>query len=163
MRVYVPMTLPGLARAVQAGEIGPAPLDGYAVTPGLREWYSDGDAEELEYAAMVQAARASLRLLGRAESAVPRRVVVAVEVQADLVSEEHELGRAVVEVSATVPMARVASAHVDDDAATDDIRAAVDALPASDEGDGDARFTVESAEGHELMWYAAQELKDLVT
>ena len=35
MRVYVPMTLPGLARAVQAGEIGPAPLDGYAVTPGL--------------------------------------------------------------------------------------------------------------------------------
>jgi uncharacterized protein DUF6912 len=35
---------------------------------------------------------------------------------------------------------------------------AVAALPAADSGDDDARFTVDSAEGHELLWYATQEL-----
>ena len=50
------------------------------------------------------------------------------------------------------------SGHVDDVVAVDDIRAAVAALPKADEGDDDARFTVDGAEGHELMWYAPQEL-----
>ena len=39
------------------------------------------------------------------------------------------------------------------------MRAAVAALAAADEGDDDARFTVDGAEGHELMWYATQELE----
>jgi hypothetical protein len=34
----------------------------------------------------------------------------------------------------------------------------VAALDAADGGDDDARFTVDSAEGHELQWYATQEL-----
>jgi len=54
------------------------------------------------------------------------------------------------------------SGHVDDVVAVDDIRAAVAALPKADEGDDDARFTVDGAEGHELMWYARQELQYLV-
>jgi hypothetical protein len=61
-----------------------------------------------------------------------------------------------------VPVSLVVSGHVDDVVAVDDIRAAVAALPKADEGDDDARFTVDGAEGHELMWYARQELQYLI-
>lgn len=80
MRVYVPLTLPGLAEAHQAGELGPAPLRAYAVTPGLREWYVSDDLEELEYAALGRAAAASLRMLAEDGAAPRKRVVVAVDV-----------------------------------------------------------------------------------
>lgn len=69
MRVYLPSTLPLLAAAVAAGEIGPPPLAGCAVTPALREWYVEGDAEELEYVALTAAAAASLELLAADERA----------------------------------------------------------------------------------------------
>src|SRR3954470_23623489 len=92
MRVYLPSTLPALGRALAAGEIGPAPLTAYAVTPELREWYANGDLEELEYAALAAAARASLRLLGDDPEAPPRRVVLAAEVPDQTVV--HEPGAA---------------------------------------------------------------------
>ncbi|MEV1204656.1 DUF6912 family protein, partial [Microbispora rosea] len=63
MRVYLPSTIPALARVVAAGELGPAPLTGFAVTPALIEWYASGDTEELEYVALTEAARGSLRML----------------------------------------------------------------------------------------------------
>lgn len=165
MRVYVPSTLPGLAAAMAAGEFGPAPLEGYAVTPALREWYADGDQEELEYAAMAEAARASLRLLGRDPDAPRRRAVVAAEVEeaaADDVHGDLVDGRGRVRVAQPVPFSRVASVHVDGVDATGDIAAAVAALPAADAGDEDASFTVDGAEGHELLWYATQEIPELV-
>jgi hypothetical protein len=34
-------------------------------------------------------------------------------------------------------------------------------VTAADAGDDDASFTVDSAEGHELAWYATQELQYL--
>ena len=40
--------------------------------------------------------------------------------------------------------------------------AAAAALPASDGGDSDAKFVVDGAEGHELLWYATQELLYLI-
>ena len=39
--------------------------------------------------------------------------------------------------------------------------AAAGALAAADAGDEDARFIVDGAEGHELGWYATQELSYL--
>ena len=65
---------------------------------------------------------------------------------------------ALVEIDGTVPVHLIVSGHIDDPRATEDIRAAVAALPKSDEGDDDARFAVDGVEGHELMWYASQEL-----
>ncbi|RKS76456.1 hypothetical protein BZB76_1811 [Actinomadura pelletieri DSM 43383] len=167
MRVYLPSTLTLLAGIHAAREIGPAPLTAHAVTPALREWYAGGDLEELEYAAMSAAARASLRLLAADPSVPRRRVVLAVEVPDQAVSwaGNAELGnddRALVEVSAAVPWGRIASGHVDDPAAVADIAAAAEALPAADAGDDDARFTVDGAEGHELLWYATQELPHLL-
>lgn len=159
MRVYLAATMPALAAALHAGEIGPAPLAGFAVTPALREWYASGDLDELEYAAMAVAARASLRLLAADDGAPPRRVTLAADVPDDQVSSCGSLDEpAAVKISAAVPLARVASAHVDDPDAAADVRAAAAAIPAADHGDGDAKFTVDSAEGNELLWYAVQEL-----
>jgi hypothetical protein len=168
MRVYLPSTLPGLARALADGELGPAPLVAYAVTPALREWYADGDLEELEYAAMIAAARASLRLLAEDPVLPPRRVVLAAEISDDLVSYEPgdaalnaKWERALVQLHNPVPVKKIASGHVDDVIAGPAIRAALGALVAADAGDEDARFTVDGSEGHELMWYASQELPHL--
>src|SRR5215475_10418308 len=86
VRVYLPSTLPAMAGLLRAGEVHP-PVRGFAVTPALREWYSSGDEEELEYVAMTHAARASLRLLHGDPSAPGRRVVLAAEVP-----EEHVTG-----------------------------------------------------------------------
>ena len=68
MRVFLPSTLPAVAQALLAGQVGPGPLPGFAVTPALRESYASGDTEELEYAALTEAARASLRLLASASA-----------------------------------------------------------------------------------------------
>ena len=157
MRVYLPLTLPGLAAALEAGELGPAPQPAFAVTPALREWYAGGDLEELEYTALLEAARASLRRLAGQPDAPPRRVVLAAEVA------EDDLGKAsghpaAVQVLSAIPLSHLAAGHVDSADAADDVRAAVAALDAADGGDDDARFTVDSAEGHELQWYATQEL-----
>jgi hypothetical protein len=165
MRVFFPSTLPALAKALQAGQVasGPGSLPGYAVTPALREAYASGDEEELEYAALTEAARASLRLLASEfaadEAASPRRVVLAADIPPDQVkpaATDKEPGRVL--IGEEVPLARLACAHVDDPGAADDVRDAARALAAADAGDEDARFAVDGAEGHELGWYATQEL-----
>jgi len=159
MRVFLPSTLPALARALGAGHVGPAPLPGFAVTPALREAYASGDTEELEYAALTEAARASLRMLAGDPAAPSRRVVLAAEIPAEQVSWDARDGEpARVVIRQAVPLGRLASAHVDAPEAGADVRSAADALPAADAGDEDARFTVDGAEGHELGWYATQEL-----
>jgi len=167
MRVYLPCTLPGLARVQAEGELGPAPMTGYAVTPALIEWYVSGDTEELEYVALTEAARASLRMISadrRAGAEVAgRRVVIAAEVPDKHVRTGADLEeRARVRVETAVPLRAMASVHVDDPIATPDIEAAIAALPAADDGDDDAQFVVDGAEAHELMWFATQEIPDLL-
>ena len=187
MRVFLPSTLPALAEALRSGQVGgsssgegegesesgsenktgsgagtPDPQPGYAVTPALREAYASGDEEELEYAALTEAARASLRMLAHDKTAPPRRVVLAAEIPAEQVkldARSREPGRVL--VTAAIPVDRLASAHVDDTEAGQDVRAASEALEAADAGDEDARFAVDGAEGHELGWYATQELSYL--
>jgi hypothetical protein len=164
MRVYLPATVPALAEMLRAVEVGPAPVEAFAVTPALRESYASGDLEELEYVAMMHAARASLRLLLADPDAPRRRVVLAADVPDEHVGRGGRVDEpTLVLLSAPVPLARVAAGHVDDQLAVGDISAAVAALPGADAGDDDARFLVDGAEGHELLWYATQELTDLVT
>ncbi|UGY91734.1 DUF6912 family protein [Streptomyces gobiensis] len=167
MRVYVPLTLPGLAAAHRQGELGPGPLTAYAVTPGLREWYVSDDVEELEYAALGRAAGASLRLLATDPGAARRRVVVAVDVpdraavaDPDRSLDPDALGE--VRIAEAVPLSKAAAVHVDAPDAVPDITAAADALGAADLGDDDARFIVDGAEDHELLWYATQEIGNLL-
>lgn len=162
MRVYLPSTVPRLQAALAAGEVGPAPLWAFAVTPALREWYVEGDAEELEYAAMNEAARASLRLLDIDPGAVRRRVVLAADVPDASVTVRGDVDRATVSVGGAVPLSRVASAHVDEAEAEAAVAKAVDAVIEAELGSDDAQFAVDGAEGYELLWYATQELPGLV-
>ena len=163
MRVYLPITLADLGSVLVAGEIGPAPLTGFAVTPALREWYASGDEEELEYVAMSQAARASLRMLHADTKAPRRRVVLAAELPDPVISVRNGFDKPG-QVALTLPvmLSDVVSGHVDATDAAADIDAAAAALPAADGGDGDAKFVVDGAEGHELLWYATQELIYLI-
>jgi hypothetical protein len=159
MRVYLPTTLTALACLLRTGAIGPAPMRGFAVTPALREWYASGDLEELEYVAMAHAARASLRLLADDPQAPRRRVVLAADVPDEQVAHNGGFNEPTqVEVRAPVAVDQLISAHVDDLLAVADIAEAAAALPAADKGDDDAQFAVDGAEGHELLWYASQEL-----
>jgi hypothetical protein len=132
------------------------------VTPSLREWYAEGDIEELEYTATLAAARASLRRLAADSAAPTRRVVIAADVDDVAVQPVPDLERAAVFVTQPIPLTNVASAHVDDEADIDVIAAAVAAVRAADAGDEDAAFTVDEAQAQELQWYATQELTDLV-
>ena len=167
MRVYLPSTIPALARVVAAGELGPAPVTGFAVTPALIEWYVSGDTEELEYVALTEAARGSLRMLAADRKdgveVAARRVVIAAEVPDETVKAGADLEeRARVRVLEPIPLRLLASVHVDDAGAAPDVEAAIAALPAADGGDDDARFVVDGAEDHELLWYATQEIPDLL-
>ncbi|GAA3827404.1 hypothetical protein GCM10022403_070890 [Streptomyces coacervatus] len=167
MRVYVPLTLSGLAEAYKTGELGAGPLAAYAVTPALREWYLSDDIEELEYAALNRAALASLRLLAADPGAVRRRVVVAVDVPDGAAAADPDRGLdpaalGEVRVTGTVALAKAAAVHVDLDDAAQDVAAAAEALEAADRGDDDAQFVVDGAEDHELLWYATQEIPNLV-
>ena len=165
IRVYLPATLPLLALLRQCGELAPYTSDGHevvahAVTPTLREWYAEGDQEELEYTALTAAARASLRILAEEPSAPRRRVVLAADV--DGVQPRDGEERGTVTLPAAVPWRKIAAGHVDDPDAAQDVAAAAQAVGAADDGDEDAAFTVDSAEAHELQWYATQELPGLL-
>jgi hypothetical protein len=163
VRVYLPATTTVLRTLVDEGRLA-GPHTAFAVTPQLREFYerSDprADTEELEYAALLTAARASLRLLDVDPTAVRRRVVLAADVPEGEVTpmDDPHVERGAVRVAADVPMQDVASAHIDGSEAEDDVRAAVNVVLEADLGSEDAQFVVDQAEGHELAWYATQEL-----
>lgn len=162
MRVYVPATTTTLRELQESGEIASAPLTAFAVTAALREWYLDDDDEELEYAALSEAARGSLRLLDADPSAARRRVVVAVDVADALVEIRDDLDRGVVQVRDAIGLAAVASVHVDDSEAETVVAAAAESIIAADIGDSASQERVDDAEGFELSWYANQEISDVL-
>lgn len=135
VRVYVPMTRDGLARALSAGRIA-GPFRAHAVTSALTAAWPDGDEEELAYAAMAAAAHVSWEL--RSSTDAPRRYVLAGDVEAvvDVDGDDPTL----VEVSGDLPWRRVASVHVD-----------LDDVAEADLDDAD------------LAWHATQEIPGLVS
>ena len=135
----------------------------FAVTPALRESYARGDDDELAEVALREAALASVRLLaGAADDAQrpPRRAVLEVEV--DDATPRPDLDDAVVRLSGPVAIEDVVAAYIDNEAAENAVRAAIDAVDAADLGDEDAELTVGDAQDHDLAWYAAQELPFLL-
>jgi hypothetical protein len=163
VRVYVPATVPMLATLRASGSLGPGSLVAHAVTPSLREWYAEGDEEELEYVAFTRAAQAALQLLRHDPEAPRRRVVVSADVAAGSVKrEEVELGSSTVRLSGPLALGDVAAIHLDGTDVADEIAAAVAVIEEALAGDPDAQFTVDGAEDHELEWYAASELDQLV-
>jgi hypothetical protein len=168
MRIYLASTLPLLARAKAVGQLTDGPTVAFAVTPALREWYAEGDLEELEYAAMGAAARESLSLLSADPKALRRRVVLAADVPDAWVRPVPDGGRSTpttrprLSVAQAVPWASLASVHVDSYEAEPTVGAAADAVLAAADGDEDAQFAMDSAEDESLLWYAVQEADDLL-
>jgi uncharacterized protein DUF6912 len=164
MRVYVPMTVPVLSQLWDGEPYGAGVYVAYAVTPALREWYAESDTEELELAAFFDAERAALGRVA-ADLTAPRiRVVVAGDVPDDTVTAaaEEDDARSLVMVRGELVLADLVSVHLDEEAAEPDIAAAIDALVAAAQGDDDAQFTVDGAEGHDLLWYDASEIDQLL-
>lgn len=166
-RVYVPATLSMLAPLGQRGALLPPDggdtLAAHAVTPLLREWYTEGDEEELEYVAFTRAAQYALQLLYLDADAPRRRVVVSADVAASrLLHAQAELGSSLVRVTGPVEFAAVVAVHVDGARAEPDVAAAVAAVAAALAGDEDARFTVDGVEDHELEWYDVSEIDQLL-
>ncbi len=158
MRVYLPSTLVSLADVVSGPSgrqfpAGPA----FAVTPALRESYARADTEELEYVAMSLAAHASVELIATDPAIPRRRAVVAAEVDPSVVTVDgtgDRASRARVWVTAPISMSAVAAVHLDHE----------DAIAAVTESalDPDDEFAAGEAGDHELLWYATQELDDVV-
>lgn len=162
MRVYVPLTPPGLARVVDAREVGGPPLEARAVTPELRESVGSDDLEELEYAAMAAAADGCLRLLAEDTGAPRRRLVLAVEAPDDAVRAGADLDPGGVLVDRALPFTKVMSGHIDEPEAATDVARAVDALSAAERGDDEALAVLDELAERELLWYARQELPEVV-
>ncbi|MBM7770023.1 hypothetical protein JOD54_000227 [Actinokineospora baliensis] len=164
LRVYIPATVAMLRELNADGELVAITGTAFALTPALRESYATGGDEELEYAAMLDAAKASLRLLGAELTSDPdtpmRRAVIAADV--DGAQLRPDLDHSVVKLAGPVPMKVVASVHLDTEEAVVAVRAAVAAVDAADMGDPDAEFVLGDAEDHELAWYAPQELPFLL-
>ncbi|MBK7621420.1 MAG: hypothetical protein IPJ14_01795 [Kineosporiaceae bacterium] len=170
-RVYLPATLATLATAYVSGGFG-AGYAAHAVTGAVREWYIEGDLEELEYAALSEAADASLRLLAGELAAEARyeyrRVVIAADVAAECVQPVTDASpgraRSAIRLSCTVPLRAMVSVHVDEDAPAvrSAVADAIAALPAADAGDDDAAFVLDEARSHELLWFDVTEIPDVI-
>jgi hypothetical protein len=155
-----------MLRALNAkGDIAAVGDTAFALTPALRESYATGNTEELEYAAMIEAARASLRLLAGEladdpENTLARRAVISADIEDATL--RPDLDHAVVRLAGSVPVALVAAVHLDTEDAEPAVRAAAEVIDAADLGDPDAEFTLGDAEDHELAWYATEELPFLL-
>ena len=165
MRVYIPATWPMLRKLVANSQFHPVGGTAFALTPTLRESYVSGDDDELEYAAMSEAARASLRLLavefGLGEDDTPaRRVVVSADL--DDVTLRPDLDDGAVRIRGAVDLAAIAAVHVATADAEFAVRQAAGAVAAADLGDLDAEFLIGEAEDHDLAWYDPAEVAFLV-
>jgi len=160
VRIYLPSTVSGVRRALSQGSIVVLSGVAFAVTGPLRQEYPDWSEDELEYLAMQDASRASLRLLAVAESAEPPlRVVIVAEVDGATVTPRPEADRAVVAVRGAIDWSLVAAVHIDGADAGSAVRDAAAVIDAADLGDPDAEFVLGSAEDFELAWYSPGEVR----
>jgi NTE family protein len=118
-RIYIPLNASALRSLSTGGAIQPAPFPAHAVTQALRDSASNAAQDELEYAALNDAAQTSGALLTAGES---RRIVAAADVSSDFVGsaepDDSDVESAV-SISEAVALKRIASFHVDGDAAED--------------------------------------------
>ena len=159
MRVYLPATSTVLAELHSSGTFGAPPTTGFAVTPALRAWFVDDDDEELEYAAMLEAARGSLRLIDSDPLAQRRRVVVVADIAHGDIEVHDDIDRGVIRVARAVTITDVAAIHADLADAVATISTAAAAILSADLGDAVAAERVDDAEGFDLAWFATQEIE----
>jgi hypothetical protein len=171
--VYIPATVADLRSAVRSGLVSAPRRHAFAASAALARQYPGADQEELEYVAMQDAARASLRLLsmtGSADSSgeagevgetgAAIRVVIAADAEAVAVNPDGDASS--VFLDAPIAWRDVAAVHLDGADAADAVRAAMAVIDQADLGDPDAEFLVGGAEDFELAWYAPDEIAYLI-
>lgn len=167
-RIYVASTFAALRGLLRGEELAAAPVRAFAVTASLRKDYEDHDDEELECAATSAAAEASVHLLATQPPTSPddaRRLVVVCDVADAMLEPDEASGGPAVFVAVPPAMTDVACVLCDDLAACADVHAAVSALKADDSTHVDhdtVRQALDSVENHDLLWFATQELGELV-
>jgi hypothetical protein len=168
MRLYVPAVPSTLAGLAATGGL-PGPVRAFAVTPELTAWVSAAepveDDEELEFVALAEAARGSLRLLAAAPTEAPSRVVIAADVPAadvEVLDTAPDSWPGSVVVPAGLPLTAVVSVHVDDPGAASVVRAACQRVVAADADDISAEDVVERCADLALLWYTPAELSTLL-
>ena len=162
MRVYVPGTTRLLMRLHAEGRFDP-PVIGRAVTADLRAEFPGADQEMLEYEALADAARASLRLLAEDLALPARRVVLAVDVPDGAVGSVGG-DTSCVEISVPVMRRDVAAFMIDDLGDVRIVRTA--AAEVSERADRESIDTMVGAlaevDDLSLQWYANQELDKIL-
>ena len=157
MRIYVPLTVERLREACRSEQV--SAVDGlvFAVTPGLRAEYPGAADEDLEYLAMIDASRASLRLLAAGSEQHWLRVVAAADVPA--AKQRPDRDRSAAEMPGSLPWSSVISLHLDSAADAPVVRRAADAVDAADLSDPDAELALGDADDIDLGWYTPTEVR----
>nr|WP_154736922.1 hypothetical protein [Corynebacterium guaraldiae] len=154
-----------LAELEETGQLAARSGWGFALTPALREFYTEGDEEEIEYSAFLEASMASLRLLaiGDEEKFPHRRVVISVDVDESVVTPKPDMGEPVVALDpATITKDNLQAIHVDIEESEATTAKAIDAIDNADLGDEDAELAVGDALDNFMAFYDPTELPILV-
>nr|WP_256485941.1 hypothetical protein [Corynebacterium intestinale] len=154
-----------LAELEETGQLTARSGWGFALTPALREFYTEGDEEEIEYSAFLEASMASLRLLaiGDEEKFPHRRVVISVDVDESVVTPKPDMGEPVVALDpATITKDNLQAIHVDIEESEATTAKAIDAIDNADLGDEDAELAVGDALDNFMAFYDPTELPILV-
>lgn len=165
VRVFLPATFSMLAELEETGQLTARSGWGFALTPALREFYTEGDEEEIEYSAFLEASMASLRLLaiGDEEKFPHRRVVISVDVDESVVTPKPDMGEPVVALDpATITKDNLQAIHVDIEESEAATAKAIDAIDNADLGDEDAELAVGDALDNFMAFYDPTELPILV-
>jgi hypothetical protein len=162
VRVYLPATFTVLDRLADERVLPTTPGRAFAVTGALREWYAEGDGEELEYAATMAAAHDAIRLLAVDPIAERRRVVVAADVPDEWVTPTPDFHPAAVTIARPVPYDLLESLLVDGASAGEVVRRAGAVILRADAGDPEAQFEVDATDDEALEWYTLAELEELI-
>ena len=165
MRVYLPATFKIAQELAENSQFTVRSGYGFALTPALKEFYTEGGDEEIAEFAFDDASRASLRLLaiGDEETFPYRRVVISADVPDTQITFDPDNGESVVVLNpAVITLDQVAAIHVDVSAAEAATKAAIAVIDEADLGDEGAELTVGDALDNFLAWYDPSELDALV-
>lgn len=165
VRVFLPATFAMLTELEETGQLAARSGWGFTVTPALREFYTEGDEEEIEYSAFLEASMASPRLLaiGDEEKFPHRRVVISVDVDDSVVTPKPDMGEPVVALNpATITKDNLQAIHVDIEESEAATAKAIAAIDNADLGDEDAELAVGDALDNFMAFYDPTELPILV-